>query len=72
MISGRLVSANDSVRWWGYATQWSLLDYPGVIIPVGFVDKTGDTKDMNYDPVNEIDKEHYELCKFRQTRIVLN
>ncbi|KAK6365144.1 hypothetical protein LTS17_011622 [Exophiala oligosperma] len=52
---------HDFLTWWGYATQWSLLDYPGVIIPVGFVDKTGDTKDMNYDPVNEIDKEHYEL-----------
>ncbi|EXJ84240.1 hypothetical protein A1O3_04907 [Capronia epimyces CBS 606.96] len=52
---------HDFLTWWGYAAQWNLLDYPGVIIPVGFVDKDRDVKDTSYKPTSAMDKEHYEL-----------
>ncbi|KAJ9503790.1 hypothetical protein LTR99_002550 [Exophiala xenobiotica] len=52
---------HDFLTWWGYAAQWNLLDYPGVIVPVGFVDKNKDLKDESYKPVNDTDKAHHEL-----------
>ncbi|KIV80888.1 hypothetical protein PV11_08355 [Exophiala sideris] len=30
---------HDFLPWWGYGSQFNMLDYPGVIIPVGAVDK---------------------------------
>ncbi|KAK4937079.1 hypothetical protein LTR10_022202 [Elasticomyces elasticus] len=52
---------HDFLTWWGYATQWNLLDYPGVIIPVGFVDDTRDPKNASYEPISDTDKAHHEL-----------
>jgi amidase len=48
--------------WWGYQSQWNLLDYPGVILPVGFVDKHRDLRCPSYTAANETDKENHELC----------
>ncbi|OAA60333.1 Amidase [Niveomyces insectorum RCEF 264] len=52
---------HDFLTWWGYASQWNLLDFPGVIVPVGFSDKNRDQKDSNYKPINDLDKENYDL-----------
>jgi amidase len=26
----------NSARYWGYTSQWNILDYPGLVFPVGF------------------------------------
>jgi amidase len=51
-------------RWWGYASQFNMLDYPGVIVPVGFVDKRTDVKDEGYRPIGPKDEENYNLCMY--------
>ncbi|KUL81293.1 hypothetical protein ZTR_09124 [Talaromyces verruculosus] len=53
---------HDFLTWWGYATQWSSLDYPGIILPVGFADKDIDLKDTTYKPINNQDQENYDIC----------
>ncbi|KAL1842824.1 hypothetical protein VTK73DRAFT_3024 [Phialemonium thermophilum] len=52
---------HDFLTWWGYAALWSLIDYPSVQIPAGFVDKNKDVRDESYQPVNDLDRENYEL-----------
>ena len=47
--------------WWGYLSICNLLDYPGVILPVTRVDKSIDLKDETYTPVNDRDKENYDM-----------
>ena len=50
----------DPCRWWGYLSQWNLLDYPAIILPVSQV-LASDVKDRSYTPVNELDRETYDL-----------
>lgn len=51
----------DCARYWGYTTQWNLLDYPALIFPVTKVDPTIDVIDQDYVPMNEKDKYNHEL-----------
>lgn len=53
---------HDVKPWWGYCSQWNLLDYPSGVIPAGKVLKT-DAYPAGYEPVNELDKENMELCR---------
>lgn len=53
-----------SLSWWGYGSQFNMLDYSGVIIPIGTVDKMVDRKDEIYSPVGPKDKENYDMCRF--------
>lgn len=53
------ISTNDP-RWWGYLSQWNLLDYPAVILPVTYV-RPDDVKDVSYRPVNELDQDTYDI-----------
>lgn len=39
---------------------WNLIDYPSIIIPVAKVELS-DEADSGYQPVNERDKENYEM-----------
>jgi amidase len=55
-------TAHDVRSWWGYCSQWNLLDYPGGVIPAGRVLKT-DAYPLDYEPVNGLDKENMDLCK---------
>jgi hypothetical protein len=41
-----------------------MLDYPGIIVPVGFVDKQIDVKDESYTPIGPKDEENYNLCMY--------
>ncbi|KUJ09614.1 amidase [Mollisia scopiformis] len=51
----------DTAKWWGYTSQWNLLDYPALIFPVDKVDaKKDDSKDA-YKPRNEKDKFNWDL-----------
>ncbi|OAP57627.1 hypothetical protein AYL99_08365 [Fonsecaea erecta] len=52
---------HDFVPWWGYSSQYNMLDMPGVVIPVGKVDKTVDVEDKKYSPINERDQENYDM-----------
>lgn len=48
-------------RYWGYTSNWNLLDYPGVVFPVTTVDPVKDIKDVNYVPKNDEDRFIYEM-----------
>lgn len=47
---------HEQSRYWGYTSQWNLLDYPGAVFPVTEVDPVKDPIDLSYTPVNEQDK----------------
>ena len=54
----------DTSRYWGYVSQWNLLDYPALVFPVTTVDPALDERDEGYEPKNEQDRYNHELCKF--------
>lgn len=51
----------DTAKWWGYTSQWNLLDYPALIFPVDKVDVVKDGEKVVYEPRNEKDKFNWEL-----------
>jgi amidase len=51
----------DTAKYWGYTSQWNVLDYPAVVFPVTSVKPDVDVKEANYKPKNEEDKFNYEL-----------
>lgn len=53
----------DQARYWGYTSQWNLLDYPAVVFPVTQVQPEIDVKETNYQPRNSKDEFNYNLCK---------
>lgn len=53
----------DCARYWGYTTQWNLLDYPALVFPVTKVDPTMDVVDQDYKPMNEKDEYNHHLWK---------
>ncbi|PHH91282.1 hypothetical protein CDD83_1092 [Cordyceps sp. RAO-2017] len=53
---------HDVKPWWGYGSQWNLLDYPAGVMPAGKVLES-DAYPEGYQPANELDKENMELCK---------
>lgn len=48
----------------GYTVFVNLLDYGSIVIPVTIADKTVDTVDAGYDPLNDMDKAIHDECKF--------
>lgn len=52
---------HEQSRYWGYTSNWNLLDYPGAVFPVTTVDPEKDPKDVNYQPKNAEDKFCYDL-----------
>ena len=52
----------DKSRYWGYTSQWNLLDYPALVFPVSKVDSKVDVVDEAYEPMNEQDELNYHLC----------
>ena len=48
-------------KYWGYTSNWNLLDYPGVVFPVTTVDPQKDPKDVGYEPKNAEDKFCHEM-----------
>ncbi|KAI9815959.1 MAG: hypothetical protein M1827_001951 [Pycnora praestabilis] len=51
----------ETSKWWGYTSQWNVLDYPAAIFPVSKVDVEKDVKGEGYEPMNERDKDNYDL-----------
>lgn len=51
----------DTAKWWGYTSQWNLLDYPALVFPVDKVDVEKDGAKETYEPRNEKDKFNWDL-----------
>jgi amidase len=51
----------DTAKWWGYTSQWNLLDYPALVFPVDKVDVGKDGEKVSYEPRNEKDKYNWDL-----------
>jgi len=51
----------DSSKWWGYTSQWNLLNYPALVFPVDKVDVAKDGVKATHSPRNETDKENWDL-----------
>lgn len=54
---------HDTARYWGYTSQWNLLDYPSMVFPVGKVDGGRDVGEWKFSPMTDVDEEHWRLCK---------
>jgi Asp-tRNA(Asn)/Glu-tRNA(Gln) amidotransferase A subunit family amidase len=54
----------DCARYWGYTSQWNLLDYPAAVFPVSAIDPETDVKVEGYEPRNEEDRYNWELCEY--------
>ena len=54
---------HNTEKYWGYTSQWNLLDYPALVIPVSKVDANVNKTGKRYKPMNDIDREHWELCE---------
>ena len=52
----------DNSKYWGYTSQWNLLDYPALVFPVSKVDSKIDVREEGYKPMNEKDEFNYSLC----------
>ncbi|KAI4223238.1 MAG: hypothetical protein L6R36_005581 [Xanthoria steineri] len=64
----------DSAKYWGYTSQWNLLDYPALVFPVSKVDPDVDKVDKGYEPMNEKDAFNhrlYEPEKYREAPVSL-
>ena len=59
----------DHAKYWGYTSQWNLLDYPALVFPVTKVNPSVDQVEEGYKPRNEKDQFNYELCVSIWTQI---
>ena len=53
----------ETAKWWGYTSQWNVVDYPAIVFPVTKCDAKVDIKDPSYVPRNEKDKQNWDICK---------
>ncbi|KAF2643232.1 amidase [Massarina eburnea CBS 473.64] len=51
----------DQARYWGYTSQWNLLDYPALVVPTTKVNPSVDLSETDYKPRNEKDKFNHDL-----------
>jgi len=51
----------ETAKWWGYTSQWNLLDYPAIVFPVDKVNVEKDSEEIDYIPRNEKDKFNWDL-----------
>ena len=54
----------ESYKYYGYTTIFNALDYPSCVIPVTNVDKTIDVIDGNSKPIDKMDKDVADGCKY--------
>ncbi|MCJ1316399.1 hypothetical protein MMC15_001720 [Xylographa vitiligo] len=52
---------HNTAKYWGYTSQWNLLDYPALVFPVDKVDAEVDIAEKAYKPMTDIDKENWKL-----------
>ncbi|MCJ1389035.1 hypothetical protein MMC18_001889 [Xylographa bjoerkii] len=65
----------NTSKYWGYTSQWNLLDYPALVFPVTKMNVRKDVQERDYTPMNEDDKYYYDLYdepeRFRDAPISL-
>ncbi|KAK8196059.1 hypothetical protein M8818_007211 [Zalaria obscura] len=65
----------DTAKYWGYTSQWNILDYPALVFPTGLsADPKIDGKEASYQPRNEQDaynQQIYEPEKYTDAPISL-
>ena len=49
----------DHARYWGYTSQWNLLDYPALVFPVTKADPKIDVVETKFQPMSKADEENY-------------
>ena len=54
---------HGTAKWWGYTSQWNVLDYPAIIFPVTKCDASVDVVDKQYQPRNTKDEANWKTCK---------
>jgi amidase len=54
---------HNTARYWGYTSQWNLLDYPALVFPVSKVDAGIDAVEKGYKPMNDVDRDNWTLCE---------
>lgn len=57
---------HNTAKYWGYTSQWNLLDYPALVFPVGKVDKEKDAMEDGLSSMTDLDDENSKLCKFKK------
>ncbi len=50
----------DNSKYWGYTSQWNLLNYPALVFPVSQVDLEKDGKETSFEPMSVQDQENYD------------
>ena len=55
--------AHGTAKYWGYTSQWNLLDYPAVVFPVTKVEKDKDERDLAFEPLTDVYGENWKLCR---------
>ena len=53
----------NKYTYYGYSTVINSLDYTAVVIPVTIADKTVDTAEKSYQPLNDTDQDVYADCE---------
>ena len=48
-------------KYWGYTSQWNLLNCPALVFPVGKVDLVKDSKEEDFKPMSTQDQENHDL-----------
>jgi amidase len=51
----------NHARYWGYTSQWNLLDYPALVFPVTKVTQEKDLAETDYKPMNDQDEFNHKL-----------
>lgn len=57
---------HNQFKYYGYASAINLLDFTSVVVPVTFADKNLDKKNERFKPMNDMDKQVQEECKFSE------
>ena len=55
---------HNTAKYWGYSSQWNLLDYPAACFPVTRVDKNVDRKVKLHRKLSPLDSGNWNLCEF--------
>ena len=63
LVGPGVAPLHNTAKYWGYTSQWNLLDYPALVFPVCKVDPKVDRIEKSYRPMNDTDKDNWELCE---------
>ena len=62
-VSPGLAPVLSTSRYWGYTSQWNLLDYPSLVSPVTKVNPAINVSEVDYVAMHETDRYHHALYR---------